>query len=121
MDYRRYKRVPARLTLLIYRKGILVASGMLRNISKSGLYMSTSCPNLDINQEVEIEFNLHDPSAPGDKRLTGMLVHKNHGGVGVEFMARGDPQTQELRTLLNWVKETNLLINRPYTANVAAF
>lgn len=121
MDYRRYKRVPARLTLLIYRKEVLVASGMLRNISKSGLYISTNCPNLDINQEVEIEFDLHDPTKPGNKRLKGTLVHRNHGGLGVEFAGRGDPETPELRSLLNWVEETNLLINRPYTASAVAF
>lgn len=120
MEYRRSKRVPARLTLLIYRKGALVATGMLRNISKSGLFISTHCPNLDPDEELEIEFNLHDRSIPGNQRIKAKLVHKTCAGIGAQFAGGGERELPVLRSLLNWVKETNLLIGRPRTERAVA-
>jgi len=112
MDYRQNKRMPGRLTLLIYRRGLLVATGMLRNISQSGLFISTNCQDLDLNQQLEIEFRLHDPDAPQLQRVSAVLVHKNSRGLGVEFDGRDEANTPEVRSLLRWVKETNHLIPR---------
>lgn len=120
MEYRQSKRVPARLTLLIYRKGTLVATGMLRNISNSGLFISTRCPNLAPNEELEIEFDLHDRNSRGNQRIKAQLVHRNHVGIGARFSGGERRGTPELRSLLNWVGETNLLIGRPRTERVAA-
>ncbi|SFM57509.1 PilZ domain-containing protein [Marinobacter zhejiangensis] len=120
MEYRRYKRVPARLTLLIYRRGALVATGMLRNISKSGLFISTHGPDLDLDQEVEIEFNLHGRHTSGSQRIRAKLVHQTPTGIGAQFAGGGDKESPVLRALLSWVKETNLLIGRPRTEQAAA-
>lgn len=110
MELRQSKRFPGRLTLLIYRKGRLVASGMLRNISRQGLFISTRNPNLDLNQDVEIEFHLHDPDVRGYQRVDATLVRCSPNGLGVEFKEQGDNPGPELRSLLRWVRETNFLI-----------
>ncbi|MDX1457054.1 MAG: PilZ domain-containing protein [Marinobacter sp.] len=112
MEYRQNKRIPGRLTLLIYRRGLLVATGMLRNISQRGLFISTNCQDLDLNQRLEIEFRLHDPEAPQYQRVSAVLVHKNDRGLGVEFQDRNEANSPEVRSLLRWVKETNHLIPR---------
>ncbi|MDX1755060.1 MAG: PilZ domain-containing protein [Marinobacter sp.] len=120
MDYRQNKRMPGRLTLLIYRRGLLVATGMLRNISQRGLFISTNCQDLDLNQKLEIEFRLHDPDAPEPQRVSAVLVHKNSRGLGVEFASKEQADSPEVRSLLRWVKSTNHLIPRtPYFRTAA--
>lgn len=121
MEHRKNKRFPGRLTLSIYRKGRLVATGMLRNISSHGLFISTKCPNIDLNQQVEIEFRLHDPRTRGCQRLNAILVHKSKEGLGVEFEGGGENPTPELRSLLRWVKETNFLIHKSLGVRSVAF
>ena len=60
MEHRLSKRIFGKLGLLVYKRGLPVATGQIRDASKRGLFIATDYTDLQLNQTVELEFRFPD-------------------------------------------------------------
>ncbi len=85
MEHRLSKRIPGKLKLLIYRRGIPIATGQICDASKHGLFIATDYLDIQLNQTLEIEFQF--PGKPEKRyvRLKAHVVRKIDKGLGLVF------------------------------------
>jgi len=55
MEHRLSKRITTDLDLLVYKRGMPVATGKIRDASRKGLFILTDYTDVQLNQELEIE------------------------------------------------------------------
>lgn len=85
MEHRLSKRVPGKLGLLVYKRGMPVATGQIRDASKQGLFIATDYTDVQLNQTVEIEFQFPERKEGRFRRLKAHVVRKSPKGLGVDF------------------------------------
>ncbi|SHK67834.1 PilZ domain-containing protein [Marinobacter antarcticus] len=91
MEHRLSKRIPSKLKLLIYRRGIPIATGQICDVSKRGLFIATDYLDIQLNQTLEIEFQVPEKSEKRYVRLKAYVVRKIDKGLGLDFgEANGD-------------------------------
>lgn len=88
MEHRYAKRFPTHLKSLIFRSGLPIAIGSIRNFSRDGVFIETEFLEIDINQPLEIEIiargGSRSPINYGERRLCKAIVmHKANGGLGL--------------------------------------
>ncbi|MFT3930210.1 MAG: PilZ domain-containing protein [Spongiibacteraceae bacterium] len=93
MEHRYHKRYPSSHKALIFKNGMPVAIGRIQNFSRSGIFIKTDIPLVDVHQSLDIEFIARSGSRSvvygGERRLCQTLVmHKADSGVGL--MVRED-------------------------------
>ena len=90
MEHRRAKRLPANIQVLLYQRGLPEAVAVVRNISKSGMFVATDFDDIDINQKVDVEFRLEEGleenSSDRDQRQSvgAQVVRKSAFGLALE-------------------------------------
>ena len=82
MEHRYFSRVPIDVKMLIYRGGLPVATGRIRNASRVGLFVETDYGELRQHQKLECEFCLGDE---GRHRLGAHVSRRADAGVGLEL------------------------------------
>lgn len=85
MEHRLSKRTDGKLGLLIYKRGMPVATGQIRDASKQGLFIATDHTDIQLNQTLEIEFRFPDKQDNQFRRLKAQVVRKSDNGLGVDF------------------------------------
>ncbi|GGY76985.1 PilZ domain-containing protein [Marinobacter zhanjiangensis] len=85
MEHRLSKRTDGKLGLLIYKRGMPVATGQIRDASKRGLFIATDHTDIQLNQTLEIEFRFPDKQQNQCRRLKAQVVRKTDNGLGVDF------------------------------------
>ncbi|WP_417514492.1 PilZ domain-containing protein [Marinobacter sp.] len=85
MEHRLSKRIPGKIKLLIYRKGIPVATGQICDASKRGLFINTDYLDVQLNQMLEIEIQFPGDSEKKFIRLKAYVVRKIDKGLGLDF------------------------------------
>lgn len=89
MEHRYSERSAADSKLLIYKRGVPVALGVLQNVSRNGMFVRTDYCDLDLHQYIEIELLPHRGNGTGcctgGVRLQSFVVHRGGGGFGVEI------------------------------------
>ncbi len=93
MEHRYSKRFSTDQKTLIFRNGLPVAIGRIRNVSRGGVFVKTDMPLVDINQTLEL-----DLIARGGSQVSGhyhqrclcktVVMHKANDGIGL--MLRDD-------------------------------
>jgi hypothetical protein len=83
MEHRYSSRAPANLKVLIYKRGLPIAIGWLRNVSRHGLFIASEYDNVQTNQPVEIEFLGDRTDGDSHRRCRGMIAHKTMAGFGL--------------------------------------
>lgn len=102
MEHRQSKRVPANVRLRVYKRGEPIATGLLKDVSKQGLFVATDLDQVGVNQLLEIEFGqLERPEVP-EQRMSAVVVHKNEEGLGLELAE--DDQGRGLPELYSWLR-----------------
>lgn len=82
MEHRQHFRYELAVDLLIYRRGLPVATGRLRNISRDGLFVETGYAELQPHQRLECAFRRHEDT--GQWQRIGAHVCRSAGdGVGL--------------------------------------
>jgi hypothetical protein len=72
------------MKLLLYKKGLPVAIGCIRNISRRGLFVETDCVDIHAHQLLEVEL-LPRTSEPVDRcRFHTRVVRRSAQGIGLE-------------------------------------
>jgi hypothetical protein len=89
MEHRYSDRLSANLNIVIYKKNLLVAMGVVKNMGSEGVFIESGFADLSANQPLEIEFLASDKSA-SDKSMYGnrfkaVVVHRTEMGFGVEI------------------------------------
>ena len=85
MEHRHHLRVPVGLKTLIYRRGLPVATGLIRNASRCGAFLETECPELRQNQHLQFEFRLSGEGVGTRHRVTAHVLRHAHEGVALEI------------------------------------
>lgn len=108
MEHRLSKRVSGKLGLLVYRRGMPVATGQVRDASKRGLFVATDYTDVQLNQTLEIEFRFPDRQGKQFRRLKAHVVRKSENGLGVDFDGvENDPFT--ISSLIRWLQQHHLI------------
>lgn len=83
MEHRYSSRANTDVKMLIYRGGLPVAIGRIRNCSLHGMYVESEYGQVHVNQPLEIEWIAE--SAGGEtQRCKTVVVHKSGKGLGLE-------------------------------------
>lgn len=85
MEHRLSKRIPGKLKLLIYKRGIPVATGQICDVSRRGLFIATDYLDIQLNQTLEIEVQFPEKSDKRFIRLKAYVVRKIDKGLGLDF------------------------------------
>jgi len=85
MEHRYNPRVATNIKLLIYRRGIPIATGFVRNVSRCGLLIETELRNVSVHERLEVE--LLSRLIPPEQRLrfNTRVAHKAAQGYGLEL------------------------------------
>ncbi|MFN2359873.1 MAG: PilZ domain-containing protein [Marinobacter sp.] len=85
MEHRLSKRIEGKLGLLVYKRGMPVATGQIRDASKRGLFIATDYTDVQLNHTLELEFRLPDKQEKQFRKLKAHVVRKSDKGIGVDF------------------------------------
>jgi len=107
MEHRLNKRIPGKLGLLVYKRGLPVATGQIRDASTNGLLIATDFDDVQLNQTLEIEFRLPDKQDNCSRRLKAQVVRKGEGGIGVLFEG-AENNDLSISMLLSWLERHHL-------------
>ena len=102
MEHRLSKRMPGKLKLLIYRRGMPVATGEIRDASKRGLFIATDYIDVQLNQVLEIELRFPESSQNRFFRIKAHVVRKLDKGLGVEF-GESNNDALAISSLMQWL------------------
>jgi hypothetical protein len=99
MEHRYSCRHAVNMKVLIYKGGLPMAVGWLRNVCRQGLFVASDCDDVPLHQLLEIEFLGDRPSADSHRRCRAMVTHKAAHGLGLaidEDCAVSGPLLDEL-------------------------
>ncbi|KAA1171010.1 PilZ domain-containing protein [Marinobacter salinexigens] len=85
MEHRLSKRIPGKLGLLVYKRGMPVATGQIRDASKRGLFIATDYTDIQLNQVLEVEFRFPERDEKNFRRLRAHVVRKSDQGLGLDL------------------------------------
>lgn len=107
MEHRLSKRVQGKLGLLVYKRGMPVATGQIRDASKRGLFIATDYTDVQLNQTLELEFRFPEKQEKQFRRLTAHVVRKSEKGIGVDFEGV-DNDSFTVSSLLHWLTKHHM-------------
>jgi len=85
MEHRYNQRLPTNIKLLIFRRGIPIATGFVRNICRGGMLIETDLLNISVHERLEVEL-LSRLIPPGQRmRFSARVAHKAAQGYGLEL------------------------------------
>jgi hypothetical protein len=85
MEHRYNSRVPTNIKLLVYRRGIPIATGFVRNVSRGGMLIETDLRHVNVHERLEVEL-LSRLIPHGERlRLNTRVAHKAAQGYGLEL------------------------------------
>ena len=100
MEHRYHLRMEADIPALIYRCGVPVATGRMRDASRSGVFVRTSYAELRPNQHLELEFPLNGGGEGATRRLRAHVRRCEQNGVALEMDDRDAAVAASMRALL---------------------
>lgn len=103
MEHRLSKRVEGKLGLLIYKRRIPVATGLIKDASRHGLFIATDFDDIQLNQTVELEFHLPDRQENPFRKLKAHVVRKADNGLGVDFSGV-ENNSFTIASLVQWLE-----------------
>jgi hypothetical protein len=110
MEHRLSKRILGKLGLLVYKRGLPVATGQIRDASKQGLFIATDYKDIQLDQTVELEFRFPDKKEKAFRRIRAHVVRKCEHGLGVDFEGvENDGFT--ISALLTWLQKHNHIVS----------
>jgi|GEM_PF-609360 len=83
MEHRYSKRINANIQTMIYKYGLPVAIGRVRDTSRQGIFIDCEPDTAVLNQPLEIELFLHGRRMEKFGRFKCFVVRKEIQGVGL--------------------------------------
>lgn len=84
MEHRLYPRVPVDVAMLIYQRGLPVATGRIRNASRGGFLVETGYEALREFQSLQVEFCAEQKPSPVRHRVNAHVCRCGSDGVALE-------------------------------------
>lgn len=84
MEHRYSDRLTADLNIVIFKKNLLVAMGVVKNIGSEGVFIESGFDDLAVNQPLEIEFFSNEKNLKS-RRFKVVVVHRTNVGFGAEI------------------------------------
>ncbi|WP_372987255.1 PilZ domain-containing protein [Marinobacter sp.] len=110
MEHRLSKRVPGKLSILVYKRGMPVATGQVRNASRKGVFVTTDFDDVTLNQTLELELCYPEKTEKPLRRLKAQVVRKSTKGLGLDFDG-AENDASGISKLLNWLASHYAIIN----------
>lgn len=102
MEHRLSKRVEGELPILVYKRGMPVATGKIQDASRRGLFVATEFTNVRLNQTIQLSFRLPDQQL-GHQTLTAQVVRRSTDGLGLDFDG-ADNDARVIAELMIWLR-----------------
>jgi hypothetical protein len=99
MEHRYNTRIPTNIKLLVYRRGIPIATGFVRNVSRGGLLIETDLRHINVHERLEVELLSRLIPLGQRLRFNTRVAHKAAQGYGLE-LDEISVATETLTTLL---------------------
>lgn len=91
MEHRHHVRIPIGIKTLIYRRGLPIATGRIRNGSRGGLFIETECVEMGLHQRVQCEVPVAEDAGAIGHCVSVRVVRQAPGGAGVELDEDDEP------------------------------
>lgn len=101
MEHRQSERFGGELPILLYKRGMPVATGSVRNASRRGLFIATDYSDVRINQALRLGFRLAGDRSGRHYSLKTHVVRVDGDGLGVDFEGVND-EAQAIADLVIW-------------------
>lgn len=88
------------LKALVFRRGLAVLVGRVREIGLLGMYLSSDGPGLPKHTLVEVGFSVGQPGPTQFIRLPAMIARTDPHGIGLIFDSDDDVTRTKVRHLL---------------------
>jgi len=85
MEHRQFERIAIDLNLLIFQRGLPVATGRLRDASLQGLFIETAYHELRTHQHLQFEFCADGGTSRCRHRVTARVVRHAADGAALEL------------------------------------
>ncbi len=92
--------VERNLTALVFRRGLAVVVGRVRELGLLGMYLSTDRPALPKHTLVEVGFSIGRPGPAQFIRLPAMIARTDARGMALIFDADDNATQADVRRLL---------------------
>jgi hypothetical protein len=116
MEHRYSPRVSTNLKVLMYKRGLPVAVGWLRNLGRHGVFVASEYTNVGINQPLEIEILMGAGEGGARERCKTTLVHKTELGFGLVFDETCMASSDLLASLLEKYRRRDRAFREPRKA-----
>ena len=83
MEHRYSKRISANIQTLIYKHGLPVAIGRVRDMSNHGVFIDCAADDVALHQPLEIEFLFEERRAEQSDRFKCFVARKEARGIGL--------------------------------------
>jgi hypothetical protein len=100
MEHRHHVRVPLALDMLIYRRGMPVATGRIRDASRGGVFIQTDYCELREYQNLEFEFQSRVLANGERQRVAGHVLRCEADGIALEIDDRDHAAVVAMGSLL---------------------
>ena len=100
MEHRHGKRIDVQLDVQLYRQGVPVGAGKIRNVSHAGVFVETSYMPENGNWYVDVVLNSNNVIKWGASHLKGLTVHSTPEGFGM-IIDDSDPESRWTAQIIN--------------------
>lgn len=103
MDNRTSSRMNVPMKLLLYKTGVPVAIGRIRDVSTRGLFVETDFDGFNVHQSLEVELLPRSSTHIDRCRFRTVVARRVRGGFGLEADENSDTGFNTLAALVNSV------------------
>lgn len=103
MEHRQSQRIEGQIPILVYKKGLPVGTGQIRDASRRGVFISTDYSDVRLNQPLQLAFKLPEVTE-GQQTLTGHVVRRSDHGFGLDFEG-ADNNARAIFAMILWLNE----------------
>ncbi|KPQ30063.1 MAG: PilZ domain [Marinobacter excellens HL-55] len=107
MEHRLSQRIEGELSILVYKRGMPVATGQIQDASRRGLFIVTDYNDIRLNQTIELAFRYPEQHGQGHRVLTAHVVRRSDTGIGLDFDGV-DNDALAVAELLSWLQNQDL-------------
>lgn len=105
MEHRYSERVDVDLRAAVYKRGVPVGTGRIKNGSRRGLFLQTNYDDVNVLQKLMIEVVVHlAPQKTQRYELQTIVVRKSAEGIGLELEAIGEQDSIAMAALIDSVR-----------------
>lgn len=101
MEHRYSRRVDIGIKALVFRRGIPITLGVIRNASHGGLFIEMNIDEVRVNQPIEIEFRLQSGGRSSRARVKTVVARVADDGIGLELAENDDKGYEALCALVD--------------------